>query len=172
MRPFGIGGELQPLAAGGGLLDEGVAVEAGAAGIADGASLLGLGFFVGIKGGFEFGAFGLGDFGELVGGGFCVDGLCPAFEDGAAVGDFEADAVFGEDFGVFGEVLLAGAGLESANVGEEGFLSFFFFCGALFFGTGGNDGAGTFAAGGFAEGKDGTDGDFGYVIVAGFFAGF
>lgn len=39
---------------------------------------------------------GFGDFGEFVGGGFVVDRLAPAFEQGAAVVDLEADAVSGE----------------------------------------------------------------------------
>lgn len=71
--PFGVGGELEPEAAGGGLFDEGVAVDAGAGGAADGTGLVGLSAFVGGEGVLEFGAFGLVDFGEFVGGG------CPGF---------------------------------------------------------------------------------------------
>lgn len=96
MGPLGIGGELEPHAALGGLLDERVAVDARAACFADGSALAGLRVFVGFQGGLEGGAFGFGDFGEFVGGGLVVDRLAPAFELGAAVGDFEADAVFGE----------------------------------------------------------------------------
>lgn len=48
--PFGVGGELDGHAAGGGLLDEGVAVDADAAGFADGAALAGLEVLVGLEG--------------------------------------------------------------------------------------------------------------------------
>ena len=170
--PFGIGGELEPQAALGGLLDEGVAVDAGAAGLADGSCLAGLGGLVGLQGGFEGAAFGFGDFGEFVGGGFVVDRLAPAFEHGAAVGDLEADAVFGEGGRVFGEMLLPGAGLELADEGDESFFGHFLFVGALFLVAGGADGGGAFAAGGLAKREHCFDGGFGNVVVAGHLSGF
>lgn len=170
--PFGIGGELEPHAALGGLLDECIAVEADAAGLADGSGLAGLGVFVGFEGGFEGGAFGFGDFGEFVGGGFVVTGLAPAFEQGAAVGDLESYAVFGEGGGVFGEMLLAGAGLELADEGDEGFFSLFLLGCASFFLAGGADGIGALTAGGFTECKHGVDFVFSNVVLAGFLAVF
>ena len=170
--PFGIGGELEPHAALGGLLDEGVAVDAGAAGLADGTGLAGLGVFVGLQGGFEGGAFGFGDFGEFVGGDLVVNGLTPAFELGAAAGDLEADAVFGEGVRVLGEMLLAGARLALADQGDEGFFGNFLVGGALLIAAGGAHGGGALAAGGLAEGEHGGDGGFGNVVLAGFLAVF
>jgi hypothetical protein len=168
--PLGVGGELEPHAAGGGLGDEGVAVHAGSGGAADGSGLLGLDAFVEIEGGLEFGAFGLGDFGEFVVGGFVVDGLGPAFEDGTAVIDLLADAVFGEGGGVFEEVFLAGAGLEEADDGDEGGFGFSFLGSALLFPDGGGNGGGAFSAGIIAEGHHGLDAGLGDVVFAGFLA--
>ena len=168
--PFGVGGELEPHAAGGGLLDEGVAVEAGAGGLADGAGLAGLGGLVGLEGLFEFGAFGLGDLGEFVGGGLVVDRLGPAFEQGATVVDLVADAVGGEEVGVFEEVFLAGAGLEEADDGDQGLLGVVFLLGGLDLAAGGDDGFRALAAGLFAEGEHGVDAGLGDIVLAGLLA--
>lgn len=76
--------------------------------------------FAGLQGGFKGGAFGFGDFGEFVGGGFVVDRLAPAFEQGAAVVDLEADAVFSEGVRVFGKMDWEEGGAVSMRPQEDG----------------------------------------------------
>ena len=69
-------------------------------------------------------------FGSLSVAVFVVYRLAPAFEQGAAVGGFEADAVFGNLVRVFGEMLSAGAGLALADQGDEIFFDLFLIGGA------------------------------------------
>lgn len=114
--PFGIGGELQPQAALGGLLDEGVAVDAGAAGLADGSGLAGLGIFIGLEGGLE------GGFGNVV-----LAGFLAVFEgeECEQVIRFEGGAADFLGLGEGGELGLVqerggGAGFRAAGDGGTG----------------------------------------------------